>query len=124
MFPWGIYTNRDASAYIRKAVQNELLAAGNKLSEDSSDLTITGDLIKFWVWTDTSALYWDIKGEIQLNLTVSTSKTDKNITKMYKANSESRTYAYPSKELVRSVVSDTVKSLMYEIRKDTIWTKL
>ena len=119
-----IYTNRDALAYMREAVQNELLAAGNKLSEDSSDLTITGDLIKFWVWTDTTALYWDIKGEIQLNLMVSTSKTDKTIAKTYKANSESRTYVYPSKELVSSVVSDTVKSLMLEIRKDNIWTNL
>ena len=119
-----IYSNRDALAYMKEAVENELLAAGNKLSEDSSDLTITGDLIRFWVWTDTTALYWDIKGEIQLNLTVSKSKTDKTIAKTYKGNSESRTYVYPSKELVSSVVSDTVKSLMFEIRKDNIWTNL
>lgn len=117
-----IYTSRDASAYMMEAVQNELLAAGNILTEDPSNLTITGDLIKFWVWTDTTALYWDIKGEIQLNLTVSSSKTGKTITKLYTAKSESRTYVYPSKELVTSVVSDTVKSLMYEIRKDNIWS--
>jgi hypothetical protein len=119
-----IYTNRDASVYIREAVQNELLAAGNKLSEDTSDLTITGELIKFWIWTETTALYWDIKGEIQLNLTVSNKKMDKTIAKTYTANSEARTYAYPSKDLVSSVVSDTVKSLMYEIRKDSIWNTL
>jgi len=119
-----IYTNRDASVYMREAVQNELLATGNKLSEDAPEITITGDLIKFWVWTDTTALYWDIKGEIQLDLTVSNKKTDKTISKTYTANSESRTYTYPSKELVSSVVSDTVKSLMYEIRKDSMWTKL
>ena len=109
---------------MREAVQNELLASGNNLSEDASEITITGNLIKFWVWTDTTALYWDIKGEIQLDLTVSNKKTDKTITKIYTANSESRTYTYPSKELVSSVVSDTVKSLMYEIRKDSLWTKL
>lgn len=119
-----IYINRDASVYMREAVQNELLATGNKLTEDTSEITITGDLIKFWVWTDTTALYWDIKGEIQLDLTVSNKKTDKTISKTYTANSESRTYTYPSKELVSSVVSDTVKSLMYEIRKDSMWTKL
>jgi hypothetical protein len=119
-----VYTNRDASTYMREAVQNELLASGNKLSEDASEITITGNLIKFWVWTDTTALYWDIKGEIQLDLTVSNEKIDKRITKTYTANSESRTYAYPSKELMGSVVSETVKSLMYEIRKDSMWTKL
>ena len=119
-----IYTNRDASVYMREAVQNELLASGNKLYEDKSDITISGDLIKFWVWTDTTALYWDIKGEIQLDLTVSSEKTGKTTTKTYTANSESRTYTYPSKELVSSVVSDTIKSLMYEIRKDGMWTNL
>ncbi len=119
-----IFTNRDASVYIREAVQNELLAAGNELTEKSSDLTLTGDLLKFWVWTDTTALYWDIKGEIQLNLMVSSSKTNKTITKPYTAKSQSRTYVYPSKELVGKVVSDTVKSLMYQIRKDTIWSTL
>jgi hypothetical protein len=119
-----IYTNRDASAYMREAIQNELLASGNKLSEDASEITINGDLIKFWVWTDTTALYWDIKGEIQLKLTLSNKKTDKTNSKTYTANSESRTYTYPSKELVSSVVSDTIKSLMYEIRKDSMWTIL
>ncbi|MBW2505623.1 MAG: hypothetical protein JRD19_00970, partial [Deltaproteobacteria bacterium] len=118
-----IYSNRDTSAYVREAVQNELLASGNNLSEEASEITITGNLIKFWVWTDTIALYWNIKGEIQLDLPVSSEKTDMTITKIYTANSESRNFTYTSKELVSSVVSDTVKSLMYEIRNDSLRTK-
>jgi hypothetical protein len=116
-----IYTNRDVSVYLREALQNELLASGNSLFDDKFDITVTGDLLKFWVWTNTTPLYWDIIGEIELNLTVSNQKTDKTTNKVYKAKSESRTYVWPTEELVSSVVSETVKSLMYEIRKDSIW---
>ena len=116
-----IYTNRDVSVYLREALQNELLASGNSLFDDKFDITVTGDLLKFWIWTNTTTLYWDIIGEIELNLTVSNQKTDKTTNKVYKAKSESRTYVWPTEELVSSVVSETVKSLMYEIRKDSIW---
>jgi hypothetical protein len=117
-----IYTNRDVSVYIKEAMQNELLASGNNLSDDKFDISINGELLKFWIWTDTTALYWDIIGEIELKLTVANNKINKPIDKIYKAKSESRTYVYPSKELVSSVISETVKTLMYEIRKDSIWT--
>lgn len=116
-----IYSNRDALAYLREALQNELLASGNSLSDDKLDITVSGDILKFWVWTDTTALYWDVIGEIELKLTVSYPKTDKTINKVYKAKSKSRTYVWPTEKLVTSVVSETVKSLMYDIRKDSIW---
>ncbi|MFC1826531.1 YajG family lipoprotein [Thermodesulfobacteriota bacterium] len=116
-----IYANRDVSTYLNEAIQNELLASGNSLSDDKLDITLSGNILKFWFWTDTTALYWDVIGEVELKLTVSYQKKDKIINKVYKAKSESRTYVYPSKELVTTVVSDTVKSLMYDIRKDSIW---
>ena len=116
-----IYANRDVLAYLNEAVQNELLASGNSLTDDKLNITISGDILKFWVWTDTTAFYWDIIGEIELKMTVSNPKTDKTINKVYKAKSKARTYVYPSEELTTTVVSDTVKSLMYDIRKDSIW---
>ena len=116
-----IYSNRDALSYVSEAVQNELLASGNSLTDDKLDIILNGELIKFWVWTDTTALYWDVIGEIELKLTFSYQKADKTLSKIYKAKSESRTYVYPTKDLVTTVVSDTVKSLMYDIRKDSLW---
>ena len=67
-------------------------------------------------------LYWDITGEIELTLTAEFSKTDKRIDKMYEAKGEARTYVWPTEKHTATVDSDAVKSLMYDILKDSIWT--
>jgi uncharacterized lipoprotein YajG len=119
-----IYTNRDVASFITEAVQNELLASGNKLTDNPNDITVSGDVIKFWIWTDTTALYWDIIGEIEVNLNVVSPKSDKSHQKLYKAKSTKRTYVYPSQELVEEVVSETIKNLMLDIRQDSPWITL
>jgi len=119
-----IYTNRDVAAYFTEAVQNELLASGNKLTDNPKDITISGDIMKFWIGTDTTPLYWDIIGEIELTLNVVSPETSKSIRKLYKATSTERTYIWPSQKLVEEVVSESVRKLMLEIRKDSPWTTL
>ena len=120
-----IYANRDVLTYVREAMQNELLASGNNLSElKDCDIILQGDLIKFWVQTPSTPLYWDIIGEIEVKLIVSSPSTNKSIEKIYKAQSQSRTYVWPTEKLVTTVVADTVKSLMFDIRKDRVWTTL
>ena len=119
-----IYTNRDAAVYFQEALQNELLASGNSLSDDNSEMTIRGELLKFWVHTDTTALYWDIVGEVDLRLTATNAKTGKTVDRTYNASAKSRTYVYPTRELLGKVIADTVRSLMYEIRREGIWNTL
>ena len=119
-----IYTNRDVAAFMTEAIQNELLASGNKLTDDPKDITVSGDVIRFWIWTDTTALYWDIIGEIEVNLNVLSPISGKESQKLYKAKSTKRTYVNPSQELVEEVVSDSIRKLMLEIRQDSPWTKL
>jgi uncharacterized lipoprotein YajG len=120
-----IYANRDVLTFLREAVQNELLASGNNLTGDkNSEIILSGELIKFWVQTPSTLLYWDIIGEIEFKLIVSSPKTDKSIEKIYKAQSQSRTYVWPTEKLLTTVVADTVKFLMYDIRKESIWTTL
>ena len=116
-----IYTNRNVASFFTEAVQNELLASGNKLTEDTKDITISGDVMRFWIWTDTTALYWDIIGEIEVNLSVVSPITNKSIRKLYKAKSTKRTYVYPSQNLVEEVVSESVRKLMLDIRKESPW---
>jgi uncharacterized lipoprotein YajG len=119
-----IYTNRDVAAYITEAIQNELLASGNTLTDNPQAISVSGDLKKFWISTDTTALYWDIIGEIDVVLDVASPASNKSTQKSYKAKSTKRTYIYPSQELVEEVVSESVRTLMYEIRKDSLWTTL
>lgn len=119
-----IYTNRDVAAFFTEAIQNELLASGNKLTKNSKDITVSGNVMKFWIWTDTTALYWDIIGEIEINLYVVSPTTNKYLRKPYKATSTKRTYVYPSQNIVEEVVSESVRKLMLEIRKDSLWASL
>lgn len=118
-----IYTNRDVAAYFTEAVHNELLASGNRLSDNAKDITIGGDVMKFWIWTNTTALYWDIISEIEVNLYVISPRTNKSLQKLYKATSTTRTYIYPSQKLVEEVVSESIRKLMLEIRMDSPWTR-
>lgn len=119
-----IYTNRDIAAYITEAVQNELLASGNKLTDNPQDIAVSGDVLRFWIWTDTTALYWDIIGEIEVNLNTQSTISSKSTEKLYKASSTKRTYVYPSQELVQEVVSESIRKLMLEIRQDSPWNTL
>ena len=119
-----IYTNRNVASFITEAVQNELLASGNKLTDDPKDITVSGDVVKFWIWTDTTALYWDIIGEIEVKLNVVSPISNKSSENLYKAKSTKRTYVYPSQELVEEVVSESIKNLMLDIRQDSLWMTL
>ena len=81
-------------------------------------------MVKFWVQTPSTPVYWDIISEIELKLTVRPRGEDKIVEKTYSVKGKDRTYVWPTENLLTKVVSDTVRSLMYEIRQDSIWTTL
>jgi uncharacterized lipoprotein YajG len=116
-----IYTNRDVADYMTEAVQNELLASGNSLTSDNPKVSLSGSVKKFWISTDTTALYWDIIGEIEVQLNASSATSQRQ--NVYSARSVKRTYIYPSQELVEVVISNTIRDLMIDIRKDKIWVE-
>lgn len=116
-----VYTNRQVSAFLTEAIQNELLAAGHELRSEPGDINISGEVTKFWTWTDTTMTYWDVIGEVQVTLTVDFPATGKHITRSYTADAKERTYLWPGKDLVADVIDQAVKSLMLDIRKEHIW---
>jgi len=119
-----IYTNRDVAAYMTEALQNELLASGIKLTNNDKAVTLSGEVDKFWVSTDTTALYWDVIGEIEVQINATSPRTNKSISKSYKGQSTTRTYVWPSNDIVKGVVTESIKSIMYDIRGDRIWSTL
>lgn len=119
-----VYFNRDVAAYMKEALQNELLAAGNQLTDSGYDVVLEGAVTKFWVHTETTPLYWDVVGEIEIKLQASsTARNHLPIEKIYTAKSSKRTYTWPSEAIVQGVLSGCVKKIMYDIRKDSIWSK-
>jgi uncharacterized lipoprotein YajG len=119
-----IYFNRDVAAYLSEALQNELLAAGNQLTASGYDVVLEGTVTKFWVETKTTPLYWDVVGEIEVKLNASyPSRSGQKTEKTYAAKSTTRTYIWPTEEIVEGVLSKCVKKIMYDIRKDSIWSQ-
>ncbi|MBN2178730.1 MAG: DUF4410 domain-containing protein [Deltaproteobacteria bacterium] len=119
-----VYLNRDAASYLSEALQNDLLASGNQLTSSGYNVILEGEITKFWVSTNTTPLYWDVIGEIEVKLSVTDSSGTKGkIEKTYTAQSTSRTYAWPTQKVVSQVLSASVKNLMYDIRNDSIWIK-
>ncbi len=116
-----VYTNRQVTAYLTEAIQNELLAAGHELRSEPGDINISGEITKFWTWTDTTMTYWDVIGEVQVTMTVDFPATGKRITRSYTADAKDRTYLWPGEKLVADVIDKAVKSLMLDIRKERIW---
>ena len=119
-----IYFNRDVAAYMNEALQNELLAAGNLLTDSGYDVILGGNLTKFWVHTKTTPLYWEVIGEIEINLQASpTTGKNQPIEKTYAANCSEKTMIWPSEAIVQDVLAACVKKIMYNIREDSIWSK-
>ena len=118
-----VYTNRQVTAFLTEAVQNELLAAGHELTSGTSDINISGEVMKFWTWTDTTMTYWDVIGEVKVTLTADFPATGKRITRSYNADAKERTYLWPGEQLVSDVIDQAVKSLMLDIRKESIWAQ-
>ena len=65
-----VYFFRDAPQFVREALADELSAAGHRIVDSNENFLVTGELRKFWVHTETTALYWNITAEIQLKLAV------------------------------------------------------
>ncbi len=120
-----VYFRRNVADYLYEAIQNDLVASGNKLTISDNDFKLEGKVKKFWISTNTTPLYWDVIGEIEIELiaTLSTGSM-KKINKTYLAQSSSRTYVWPTEKFLSQVLSESVKTLMNDIRNDSIWLKI
>lgn len=119
-----VYLNRDVATYVSEALQNDLLASGHHVTDSGYTVMVEGEINKFWVSTNTTPLYWDVIGEIELTLNATDAGgTGERREKTYRAHSTSRTYVWPTKEVVSQVLSESVRKLIYDIRKDSIWIR-
>lgn len=91
---------------VRNAVTAELAAAGHQLVQDNAEVTVRGDILQFWVHTETTMLYWDVISEVAFDLGVSSerSPTAEHLGP-YKARKEERTYTHPTAEMLSRLLT-------------------
>jgi len=116
-----IYPNRRASQYVTETLADALRTIGHKVGPSAQGVIVEGELLKFWVATPATALYWDVTAELELKLRISGFGQEPGKTRIYTSKKTERTYAWPSSGLIEKAVSASITDVMHQIQSDDIW---
>lgn len=117
-----IHLGRRVTEVIREALVDDLQIAGHPVVGSGADLTVSGRILKFHVRTDTTALYWDVVGDIEIELTVRRTGTPAApVRNSFACHQVERTYVWPGAKLVGRVLDTCLNRLMVQVRGDPIW---
>jgi len=104
-------------ALMTQVLHTELAAAGYRITDSGADFTVEAQLDAFNVLTPATAFYWDLNGTIAMTLTVTGSEGTHRQSR-YHAECTERTYIFPGRELLTTVVATCVDKIAAEIRGD------
>jgi uncharacterized lipoprotein YajG len=119
-----VHLFRPVTEYVKEMIGSELVAAGHQVAETGPGRAVSVEIKRFWVSTDTTPLYWDINSDIVV--TVAAAGTPGAIPQegaTFSCNASTRTYTWPTKELVAGVVDECLLELMSEMRRSPIWRR-
>jgi uncharacterized lipoprotein YajG len=104
-----------ASEIVNNVIKSELQNAGHKLSSNSQ-YVLSGKIKVFKVGTNTTPLYWDIVGKLNVELNVSNSKIKNSI--ILNSSCTDRTYLYPSGRLVKKVMNKCLNDFANQFKEN------
>lgn len=117
-----VHLGQNVADAVAQALRDDLIAAGYRVVDSGQDLTAEGRLRKFSVRTDTTPLYWDVVGEIELELGVVPAQSARaSARKTFACRQVQRTYAWPSATLLGKVLDACVAEVMTKVRTDPAW---
>lgn len=102
---------------IAALLRAELAGMGHGLVKADERFTVAAQLRRFQVLTPATALYWDLNGAIELELSVR-SREGRTHEARYAATCTDRTYLFPSEDLIRKVVAACVGRVGESLRAD------
>ncbi len=107
------------SYIVRKAIQSEFISGGHSIVTEKEDFTIKGEIRNFWVKTDTTALYWDVIGEVSIMLEVIEPGAAVGVVLgPYSARKVERTYLNPSEAIMNRLLGASLSSVIQEMSSD------
>jgi len=117
-----VFFDRQVPAFLAEAVASDLLGAGHEITAEGPGRTVNLEVLKFWAHTDTTALYWDVVGNIDVRVSVGSESGDEDIqSATFTCGQTKRTYAYPSLDLVTEVLDACLVELVTGMRGDAVW---
>lgn len=120
-----VFSERPIFEIVRDAVKTELIRNGHRIVSNNENISIKGKIRKFWVRTDVTALYWDLVGEVNIVIEVS-SPTYRTpvILGPYSGKNIERTYINPSKEIATRVLEKSLEDVMHAMSSDRKLTRV
>ena len=103
---------------IKQLLTSELSVSGNTIVDSDEEFRIDGQLNKFKIVTPNTISYWDVNGEVDISLAV-TSQTGKKHRSDYTATCTERTFVWPSEEILRGVIMDCLSKIGVSLQNDT-----
>ena len=106
-----------------RLLRTEFTRMGYDIVNSGPQFTVAAQLRKFRVVTPATALYWDINGSIELDVTVAAQDGKKHAAS-YVAACTDRTYVYPGEEIIRKVVAGCVRDIGAKLQGDAALARL
>lgn len=113
-----VFSDRPIFEIIRDAVKTELTRNGHSIVTDNEDIVMKGEIRKFWVGTDVTALYWDVIGEVSILVEVKHPSGMAILLGPYSGKNVERTYVNPGEEIVTRVLIKSLDGVMLSISSD------
>ena len=114
-----VYSERPVFEIIQKAIQSEFISSGHTIVTEKEDFIIKGEIRNFWVKTDTTALYWDVIGEVSIVLEViEPGAVSGVVLGPYSARKVERTYVNPSEAIMNRLLGASLNSVIQEMSSD------
>jgi uncharacterized lipoprotein YajG len=113
-----VFIERPLSDIIHNAFKSELINNGYSIVNTGEDFTITGKILNFWVGTDVSTTYWDVYGEVRIEVEVKNANGDTTKVGPYYAKNVERTYTNPSVPIMERVILASLNEVIVKILSD------
>lgn len=104
------------SRLVRDAFKAEIEAAGHRSARFAASVLIDGEVKRFELRTDVTALYWDVIFSADISVRVRNGAIEKSGD--YSAVCTERTYAFPGEELIARLVTKCIGDLSGKFRDD------
>lgn len=117
-----VFFDRQIPAFLGEAIAADLIGAGHEISVEGPGRPVSVEVVEFWTHTDTTALYWDVIGNIEVGISVGSESGDGDLrTASFTCEQTKRTWVWPSLDLVTEVMDACLVELMANVRSDAVW---
>jgi hypothetical protein len=115
-----VYLSRRVLELMREALTDDFWAGGVRVVESGEDAVVEASVRRFWVQTNTTPLYWDVMGEIEIELVVTLPGAGAE-RRSFDCRQMKRTFIWPTATLAGGVLDACLAELGAKLRDDPLW---